>query len=134
MNAHEQLEVNGTEPPIEGAQCEALIAVQYWHAGSLAEPANATHLRFEGAWYRLYFDHGIIFWRDGDSPPTAFAAPEIGAEYKLDDLGSRLGLHGRTLLSIAYSPTPNGSRVTLSFSGGRTITFACHDDRTSYTC
>lgn len=134
MNGHEQLDIDGTQPPIEGARCEELIAVQYWHAGALAEPANVTHLKFGGTWYRLYFDHGIIFWRNDDSPPTAFAAPEIEADYKLDDLGNRLGFRGCKLTSIGCSTTPNGSKVTFTFSDDKTITFECHDDRTDYTC
>lgn len=134
MNGHEQLEVNGIQPPILGAVCEELIAVQLWSAGVLAEPVNVAYLKFDGAWYRLYFDHGIIFWRDGDSPPTAFSAPEIKADYKLDDLGDRHGLRGCGLISIACSPTANGSKVALVFSADRAITFECYDDRTDYTC
>lgn len=134
MNGHEQLEVDGIQPSIEGASCEELIAVQYWYAGDLTDPANTVHLKFGGSWHRLYFDCGIIFWRDGDEPPEEFDAPEIQAKYRLDDVGRRHGLLGLTLASINPEPTQRGSRVILTFQGGGTVTFFNEDDRSGYAC
>ncbi len=134
MEAHDQLDVNGAQPAIEGAACEELIAVQFWHAGRLDEPANVAHLKFAGAWYRLYFDCGIIFWRTDGSPPKAYSAPEIEGEFRLDDIADRCSLRGCVLTSITCSLVDRGSQVALTFEGGKVVTFRCQDDRTDYTC
>ena len=134
METHDQLDVNGVQPSIEGKACEELIALQLWYDGKLDEPANVVHLKFAGAWHRLYFDCGIIFWRSNSSRPEAYATPEMQGEFKPDDLADRYGLRGRALTSITSSLVARGSKVALTFEGGKTVTFCCQDDRTDYTC
>jgi hypothetical protein len=134
MNSRKELEIRGTQPSIEGALCEEIIVVQYWFAGSLAEPANTIHLKFNGVWHQLCFDCGVIFWRNSDGPPMMIEAPEIQAEYRLDDIGRRHGLLGMRLASIDSEPTPAGARVALTFQGGRTAIFFDEHDRSDYAC
>ena len=134
MLRSEPLEINGTQPSIEGSVCEELIAVQYWHAGELEDPANVIHLRFNGTWYRLYFDHGIIYWRQDDTPPEAFEAKEIDSSYRLDDIACSRNLRGKTLLSIQSEAIPGGSKVTFEFDSGSRLEITNANDRTNYTC
>lgn len=93
-----------------------------------------VHLKFDGSWNRLYFDHGIIFWRLDDAGPQEFRAPELQSEYRIDDIGRRQGLIGRALVSIDPETTERGSRVALTFEGERTVTFFDDDDRSGYAC
>ena len=130
----EPLEINGTQPSIEGSVCEELIAVQYWYAGELDDPANVIHLKFNGTWYRLYFDHGIIYWRQDDTPPKAFEAKEIDASYRLDDIAFSRNLRGKTLHSIQGEAVPGGSKVRIAFESGPTLEITNVNDRTDYTC
>ena len=128
------LEIDGTQPSIEGKVCEELIAVQYWHAGQLDDPANVIHMKFGGIWYRLYFDHGIIYWRQGETPPKAFEAKEIDASYRLDDIASSRSLRGKTLHSIQSESVRGGSKVTLAFDTGPRLEITNVNDQTNYTC
>jgi hypothetical protein len=134
MTAHQALDINGDQPRLEGLVCEEVQAVQFWHAGQLEEPVNVAHLKFDESWFRLYFDHGIIFWRSGDGPQEDFDAPEIQAVYRLDDIGRRHDLIGLTLSAVDSHPTQRGSQVVLTFQGGRTVTFFDEDDRSDYAC
>ncbi len=82
----------------------------------------------------MCFDCGIIFWRDGAGPPKGFDAPEIQAEYRLDDIGRKHGLLGLRLASIDSEPTEARARVVLTFKGGRTVTFFEVNDRSDDAC
>lgn len=134
MSTNRTVDVNGEQPRLEGLVCDEIQAVQFWHAGQLEEPVNVAHLKFGGTWFRLYFDHGIVFWRRGDGPQGDFDAPEVRAAFRLDDIGRRHDLIGLTLASVDPQPTRRGSRVVLTFHGGRVLTFFDEDDRTDYAC
>lgn len=134
MTDDESLDINGRQPALEGLVCEEIQAVQFWLASQMEEPVHVAHLKFAGAWFRLHFDHGSIFWKRGDGPSENFEAPEIQAVYKLDDIGRRHGLVGLTLSAIDSEPMPRGSRVVLRFRGGRALTFFDDDDRSDYSC
>ena len=134
MSSREQPETQGAQPPVEGTVCEEIIVVQFWFAGNLEEPVSAAHFKFEGAWRRLCFDTGIIFWREGDGPPVASAAPEMQTEYRLHDVGRKHGLIGLRLASIDSEVTPGGARVVLRFQCGRTAIFFDENDRSDYVC
>lgn len=132
MDGDDDLVISGTQPALEGLQCEAVVAVQFWHEGRLEEGVNAAHLKFGGVWHRLFFDHGIVYWRLGEGPPQGFEAAEIQASYCLDDIGRRHGLIGSKVESIGAVAGERGSRVVLRFQRGITLTFFDHDDRSDY--
>lgn len=134
MSSREQPETQGAQPPVEGAVCEELIAVQFWFAGILEEPVSVAHFKFNGAWHSLCFDTGIVFWRDCDGPPVASAAAEMQTEYRLHDVGRKHDLIGLRLSSIDSEVTPGGARVVLRFHCGRTVTFFDENDRSDYAC
>ncbi len=133
MRAPEPLEISGVQPALEGLGCEALVAQQYWRDGLLDEQVNVAHLKFGGEWHRLYFDHGIVYWRRSEHAPEPFDAPELHADYPLLDIAAAESLLGRTLLAIETSAHAHGSQVVLAFSGAKSITFDCTGDRTSYS-
>jgi hypothetical protein len=129
----EAVDIVGTEPPIAGKVCDALLCQEFWHDGVLEEPANVTFLQFSGEWHRLYFDSGIVFWRDAPNAPETHGEPELKAEYRVVDVGRRYGLVGRELKGVRYRALPeHGSEVTLEFEGGTRLVFRNEHDITGY--
>lgn len=126
------LDINGTEPPIVGHQCQGLVAIEYSYAGNIVEPANVIFLKFEDLWYRLYFDCGIIFWRSDTTGPKGFVAKEISAVYRPINLADSFEIRNRSLMQISYEAIPGGCAVRLEFDGGHMITFRSVDDITTY--
>jgi len=129
--ADQELDVNGQPPNLRGKTCEALLLSQFFQSGDLVEPANVIHLKFGGEWHRLYFDHGIIFWRSSDQP-TPWTDTDEEWQSPLLDLGREAGLVGSTLLQYSMTPTPAGSRVDFYFADGRRVSFEDSNDRTDY--
>jgi hypothetical protein len=124
----EPLSVNGEPPQLAGLRCDAILCVEYWHAGRLVEPCNVTYLCFEGAWHRLYFDYGIIFWRRDEGGPQPFDAPEMESTYPVVDLASKRGLAGACLSGYRMEPIERGSCVTFVFENGHRLAFSSVDD------
>lgn len=127
----DELEVNGQPPTLDHVRCDALVCEQYWYQGRLECSANVIYLQVGPTWHRLTFGCGIVFWRTQYDPPASYVMPELEAETKLDDIGSRLGLAGRVLDSYEASAIPGGSQVQLQFEGGRQIAFKNVDDTTT---
>src|SRR4029077_6268974 len=88
----EPLSINGEPPQLDGQRCDAILCQEYWHGGRLVEPANVAFLCFEGRWYRLYFDFGIVCWRDTEGGPEPYEAPEIDSDYPVVDVAKQRGL------------------------------------------
>ncbi len=129
----EALEVNGTQPDLVGKRCEEMIALEYWHEGKLVDPANVVHLNFDGDWHLLYFDSGIVFWRDDTRVPESFEAPEIDASYRAFDLAEVHALRGAKLTSLEAEPIEAGSQVRFGFEGDKQITFRNVRDVSTYS-
>ncbi len=127
----EPLEINGEPPAIARAVLEELRCQQYWYRGELAEEANVTFLQCNGVWHRLYFDCGIIFWREDVEAPTSFEAPEIEASYPIVDIGRQLLLTGQVLERYEMTTIPGGSQVEFLFANGRRFIVRNVDDRTT---
>ncbi|QDV32264.1 hypothetical protein [Tautonia plasticadhaerens] len=128
----EPLEVNGDAPRLTGLRCDAILCVEYRHAGRLVEPASTAHLCFDGGWHRLYFDFGIVFWRPEERGPQSFDAPELDSSYPVVDVAALRGLLGVRLSHYEMAPIEGGARVTLAFENGHHLTFSSVDDITSY--
>ena len=84
-----------------------------------------------GAWHRLYFDWGIIFWRVQDRAPEAFEVPEIGAAYRVVDLAAQHDLKGRRLVRYLMEPIAGGAQVTFEFEDGVRLAFRNVEDITT---
>ena len=126
------LDVNGDPPPLAGEICEALLLQQFVHAGEVVETANVIHLKFSGEWHRLYFDHGIVFWRKSVGAPEAWSDTEEHWQNPLFDLGSHAGVVGSRVSYYAMTPPPEGSSVEFVFAHGKRVVFEDVADRTSY--
>ena len=133
--------VNGDPPEIVGMPCEELLVQQYWSEGELVEEANVVHMRFDGEWYRLYFEHAQIFWRlDHRAPELASAEATILAEdpgedelaFRLVDVARQWRFRGDTLLAYDGESVENGARVWFQFAGGTRLAFQCIGDHTTY--
>lgn len=126
------LEINGTQPTIEGNVCEELLAEEYLHAGKVTVSANVVHLRFSGSWYRLYFDCAVVFWQESHERPTPYQMPELDSEVRIVDLGALYGVHGLQLEGIEASAIEGGSQVAFNFSDSRRVCFRNVHDVTTH--
>jgi hypothetical protein len=126
------LDVNGPPPSLAGEACQALLLQQFVHAGVVSEPANVIHLKFAGRWHRLYFDHGIIFWRTSEADPEPWADTSEEWQNPLYNLGSDAGVLGKKLDQYLMTAIPGGSSVEFFFAHGTRIIFRDLDDHTTY--
>ena len=125
-------DLNGSPPELEGEACQALICQEHWYKEELNDPCNGVYIKTAGKWDRLYFDHGIVFWRAAEKRPQPFDAPEIDASYRMVDIGNELGVIGARIDSASIVRENQGSAVKLSFEGGASVRFFCSDkDETS---
>jgi hypothetical protein len=126
------LDVNGEPPPLAGEVCEALLVQQFTHAAEVVDPANVVHLKFSGEWHRLYFDHGIVFWRKSAGAPEPWSDTEEQWQNPLLNLGFDAGILGSKLNYYAMTPIPGGSSVEFVFAHGKRVVFKNVADRTNY--
>ena len=126
------LEIQGQPPNLVGNICEALACLEFWHEGSLVDPANAIFIRANGGWHKLFFDSGAVFWKSDVEPQPSFDAPEIASAYHLVDLGHKFDLVGRRIAACYAAPTEKRAKVALELEGGRSVVFESADDVTSY--
>ena len=126
------LELQGKPPDLRGKTCQGLACLEYWHEGALLDPANVVFIRADGVWHKLSFDSGIISWAADVEPQASFEAPEIAANYRHVDLGTKHGFVGRRITAIEQLPIAGGAQVAISFQGGASITFRNARDATSY--
>lgn len=127
---HAEVEVNGTPPSLAQRVCNELLCEQYWHKGTLVEPANVIYFRFGEDWHRLTFDHGIIFWRQQRERPCPYTIPELESEARIDNIGERCKFSGRRLCSYSARLIPGGSEVVFLFEGEQGVTFQNVADHT----
>ncbi len=128
------LEISGDPPDLSGCRLDELV-VEEFRAGSsgVAIPANVVWLYVDRVWYRLYFDHGIVFWRVSDEPPQAYRIDELHSEVGLVDLGRINLLTGDVITDCSMAPIPGGSQVVFNFASGRRVVFSNVHDRTTYS-
>ena len=124
------LDVVGDPPDLAGRRCEAFLCEPFVWEGVVEASAHVSYLRFDGAWHRLYFDHGIVFWQPSDGPPVLEPGDENPPPV---DVGARAGVVGAVLEGYRMEPTARGSRVTFAFEGGRRVVVEDTDDRTHVT-
>ncbi len=124
--------INGTAPALAGRTCHAFICQQFFADGRVEDEANVTFLQFDGAWFRLYFEPGLIFWRSGVDTPHPWEVPEEGWEYPHVDLGKVADVIGRTLIRYDMWPTQDSARVSFEFENGKRILIEHRNDRGRY--
>jgi len=131
MQERDQPDIIGSPPALAARTCDELICEQYWYRGRLEAPFNVIHLRFASEWHRLTFKNKVVLWRVGSARPEPYAMPEIEAEIRLDNLGARLGLAGRTLTSYEIRGVPGGAEAEFRFGGGPALVFRNVADQTA---
>jgi hypothetical protein len=128
----EEPDIVGTMPDLAGAHLDGLYVEEYWHGGSISEPAGVIHICADGKWHVLYFDYDIVYWRDGTGVPEPYSMPELDAEVKIVDLRKKLSIGDVIIFACSASSIEAGSEVKLTFSKDKEILFRCAYDSTSY--
>ena len=128
----EELEVNGHWPQIEKQFLQEMIVQEFWYDGVLEEPANVVYLKIDSDWLRLYFDCGIVFWReDNEGLEDQLASRGSDTSYPLIDLAEHLGVKGAEIIQCTGKVVPGGSEVELQFRDKPPIIFQCINDVSS---
>ena len=127
----ENLEVNGRWPKIENQILQEMIVQEFWHEGVLEETVNVVYLKFSEKWFRLYFDCGIVFWREENEDLEEKLALRKHAIYPLIDIAENKCLKGNGILSCKGRAVPGGSEVIFQFSSKTSVIFQSINDITS---
>ena len=128
----ESLEINGSVPELKSQVIQELLCTEMWCNGILEEPANVIYIKANNAWFRHYYDYGIVFWRKEETAPTDYEMEELKCTFKVVDLLAKFQLNNLTLLEIESRAVIGGSETEFKFSDGRTIVFSNIDDVTKY--
>lgn len=130
--AEPTLEINGYPPKLAGKICEGFICEQLICSGQPAASADVTYLKFDGIWYRLYFEFQLVFWRVFDGEPKPREIAEESWAYPHANVGEMFGILGQRLLSFEMQPTPRGSKVIFSFANNQSVLIEDADDCSSF--
>lgn len=128
----ESLEINGSIPELKSQIVQELLCTEMWCNGVLEEPANVIYIKANNAWFRHYYDCGIIFWRKESTPPADYEMEELKCSFKVVDLLAKYQFNHLSLLAITSKAVIGGSETEFKFSGGRSIVFSNIDDVTKY--
>jgi hypothetical protein len=110
------IKINGIQPKLEGHICEELICQQYWYNGKMANDVDVLFIKADDRAYQLYFDNGVVFWRNQHNMPHSFdKAPGDAFEYPLIDIGEKYHLKNRLITGLKIEPIPEGAKVTFEF-------------------
>lgn len=126
------LEVNGTPPDLAGKICQGFICESFTHQGANIAPANVTYLKFDDAWFRLYFEHRLVFWRPYGEEPKPWEVKEEGWKYPHVDVGTSANVVGERLDRYETLLTPDGCKVIFRFASGRTVEIEEKNDVADY--
>jgi hypothetical protein len=125
------IEIDGEVPELEGQACEGLWCQQFWHRGEVADEADVVLIKLAGRWHELYFDGGVVHWREREGEPAGDeGSPPRVFSYPLVDLAKRYGLKGCRIASCGLHETPAGETLTLVFEAGGRLSFANQGDGT----
>ena len=114
-------EINGKAPDLQGQPCEAFVVQSFSQNGSLVDPANIAFILSRDRWYRLYFDHGFVFWRDQNTPPESYESVEDGWAYQLTDLLPSISDGPAVIESVTGTQSSQSTTIAFRFVGGRQI-------------
>ena len=136
MRIDSSLEINGKFPDFEQRVLSGLICEQFWYDSVLEDSANVVYLRVDNCWFKLYFDCGIIFWREQSSVPTPYSYFDNNGskvETRLQNLLTEIGAESCLVVSVEAREIVGGSMVKLSLSTGAVIEFKNVADVSSYS-
>ena len=109
-------------PSLAATTCEAFICQQYWYAGALAADVNVLFLKIvDGAWYRFFFDYGVIFCKQVDAPDIWQTSPQDEHHYPHIDIGRRYDLNDRTILAFQIINQEPFPMLAIQFSSSITV-------------
>jgi hypothetical protein len=128
--AKEQL--NGQPPQLSGKICEGFLCESFVYDGKLEATANVTYLRFGGTWYRLYFEPGLIFWREAATDPREWSVSEEGWTYPHSDVAQLAGVLGEVLECYDMEADSSSARVYFHFRNGRHILIEDDNDNSNF--
>ena len=111
----------GETPLLEGARCDELLVEQFVIRGEVISDANVLFAKFDGIWYRLWLDGGVVFWRSAIAAPEPWSVPEEQWEYPHVNVGRSNGLIGQTLVGLQIAKSEAGCRVQFTFAGGNSV-------------
>jgi hypothetical protein len=114
---------------LEGAECRALVAQEFWRHGAPSDLVNVVFLQTGvSAWARFFFDAGAFVWSEGAPAPVTGGEPAF--EYRLTDLGARFGVTGARIARVTFAqPDPGCARLAIAFPHG-TLVLDNADDHT----
>jgi hypothetical protein len=125
------IEVDGAPPKLQGCCCEGLLCQQYWYGGELADEADVVWLKVGGRWHQLFFDGGVVHWRNhGAEPEARRGSPDGVLTYPMVDLAARYGLKDETIAYTSLAETTEGEIFSLAFEQAGTLMFVNLGDRT----
>lgn len=125
------IETDGSPPQLTGLICDELLCQQYWYAGEIADEADVVWLKLAGTWYQLFFDAGVVHWREQETEPEVRDGADDGLlAYPLVDLAARFGLKGRVISDTSLVETSEGEAYSLAFQRTGTLIFVNLGDRT----
>jgi hypothetical protein len=132
MNQTEQFELtfNGPMPEWAGAICEGFVCESLRIEGEPTAPADVTYLKFNGTWFRLYFEFRCLFCRRFEGHCLPWTDDEPWTDYV--DLADEFKFSGQRLVSFAANATAKGSMVTFVFESGLIVLINDSDDQASF--
>ena len=126
------LEINEIPPKLTNQVCEELICQQYWYRGKLAQEVDALSLKVNGRWHQLYFESGIVFWRDLKEAPKPFEQkPGDPFQYLLINLSEKFDIKDTIISDYTMDPLIEGARVTISFEDSGSLIIKHVNNKTS---
>lgn len=128
----DELHINGDVPQIVGKRCDAFLCQDYRAEGVVEDRAYITHICFEGAWYRFYFEPFLVFWRKSTEAPEQSSEP--GFEFGLEDIGAQCQVKGVRLVSIGQEVAAGAIEVKFAFENGRSVSMLHRNDRAQVEC
>jgi hypothetical protein len=124
--------INGEEPQLAGTRCTGFYLQHFYEGPQVTDQVNVAYLRFDGQWYRLYFECATIFWRRSEEPEVPENS-ELAYGLLLNNMSGMASVVGQEFESLAYSASESGDvQVRLSFRNGKFLQFLhnCHADST----
>lgn len=124
------LEINGIQPRLEGHVCDELICQQYWYNGKMADEVDVLFVKADGRSHQLYFDNGVVFWRNQqENPKKVKQQPGDAFSYPLVNIGEKYQLQNRLITALNVEPLPQGAKVTLEFENGGILVIYHQENR-----
>jgi len=110
-------DINGNIPNAAGKICNAFLCQNLRIDGRIEDRADITHVCFEGAWFRLYFEPFMVFWRASEEAPVA--SDEPGYEFELRDVGNEAGIVGVKLVGLSHCRSNEWIEARFQFENGK---------------